>query len=383
MSCSDAAYYTAGTPEHLHRRSVHQTKRVVASGVVQFPEIHMHDRSMSGAAGLMPARTHAFIAAFVSMMIGCQPAFALQSSQAGGSLLATSEGPATPAKLPPRASKVGFVDSLRQPASVLYDAVRDVFYISNVDGGPSVKDGAGFITKLRADGTREELRWIDGARNGVTLNAPQGMAILGDVLWVADIDVMRAFDAQTGAPLTMIDLAPLGARFLKDVTIGPDHGVYVTGATVSADAGTGDATSRDRIFRVELRGRASAVLESARLKQPNGIVWDRFNNRFLIALEGSDTIWTWRGGSFVFSPFAAGPGQYDGIAMAGDRVLVTNRVTGGVHELIGNALVTLIEDAGDVADVEWDPKRGLLYVPLTAQNRVDIFRIHSVSLPAR
>jgi hypothetical protein len=40
-----------------------------------------------------------------------------------------------------------------------------------------------------------------------------------------------------------------------------------------------------------------------------------------------------------------------------------------------DVLVTLIEDASDVGNVEWDAKRGLLYVPLTAQNRVDIFRI--------
>jgi sugar lactone lactonase YvrE len=165
----------------------------------------------------------------------------------------------------------------------------------------------------------------------------------------------------------------LGARFLKDVTVGPDYGVYVTGTSLLA--GAGDATSRDRIFRVELRGRASVALESPRLKQPNGIVWDRFSNRFVIAVRGSDTVWTWRGGSYVFSPLTTGPGQYDGIALAADRVLVTSKARGAVHQLSDHVLVTLIEDAGDVADVEWDAKRGLLYVALTAQNRVDIFRL--------
>lgn len=309
----------------------------------------MHDRSMYGRTGLVPARAQALISACVSMMVGCHPAYAQQSSQAS-SVFLTADPSRTPAATPPRATKVGFVDGLRQPESVLYDPVRDVFYISNMDGAPATKDGTGFITRLRADGTVEDLRWIDGGRNGVTLDAPRGMAIIGDVLWIADIDVVRAFDAQSGAPLTQIDLAPLGARFLKDVTAGPDRMVYVTATVLPADAGAGDPTARNRIFRVELGGRASVVLNFERLKQPNGIVWDRFNHRFLITPIGSDTAWTWRPGSDAFSPLTKAPGQYD-------------------------VFVTLLEDAGDVADIEWDAKRELLYVPLTAQNRVDIFRI--------
>src|SRR2546422_7709536 len=55
------------------------------------------------------------------------------------------------------------------------------------------------LFRSRPDGAVENLKFIEGGHSGVTLNAPKGLAIRGDTLWVADIDVVRAFDARTGA----------------------------------------------------------------------------------------------------------------------------------------------------------------------------------------
>jgi hypothetical protein len=126
--------------------------------------------------------------------------------------------------------------------------------------------------------------------------------------------------------------------------------VYVSSLALPADGGASDPTARDRIFRIDISGRASIVLNFARLKHADGIVWDRFNNRFIIAPASGEAVWTWRPGSDGFSRVTAAPGQYD-------------------------VFLTLIGEAGDVANIEWDAARGMLYVPLTAQNRVDIFSI--------
>src|SRR5256886_13499427 len=48
------------------------------------------------------------------------------------------------------------------------------------------------ISRVRPDGAVENLKFIEGGHNGVTLHAPKGLALLGDTLWVADIDVVRA-----------------------------------------------------------------------------------------------------------------------------------------------------------------------------------------------
>ena len=68
-----------------------------------------------------------------------------------------------------------------------------VYFVANINGSPLGKDGNGFISRLTRDGKVDSLKFIAGGRGGAVLNAPKGMAISGDTLWVADIDAARAF----------------------------------------------------------------------------------------------------------------------------------------------------------------------------------------------
>ena len=98
-------------------------------------------------------------------------------------------------------ASAGATDSMKTPESVRYDADLDAYFVSNINGNPSQQDGNGFIVEVRAGNTTAWRRCsCEGGKNGVTLNAPKGMAIVGDTLWVADIDVVRAFNKRTGAP---------------------------------------------------------------------------------------------------------------------------------------------------------------------------------------
>ena len=66
------------------------------------------------------------------------------------------------------------------PESVL--PVKEVMYVSEIDGAPWGRDGKGEVGKLSRDGKIIDLNWITG------LNAPKGLAIDGDLLYVADLD---------------------------------------------------------------------------------------------------------------------------------------------------------------------------------------------------
>ncbi|HEY5219027.1 MAG TPA: hypothetical protein VIJ16_04420, partial [Gemmatimonadaceae bacterium] len=125
---------------------------------------------------------------------------------------------------------------LAHPESARYDSAADVYYVSNINGDPAARDDNGFIDIVSADSFKVILTLVRGGKNGVTLNAPKGLALAGDTLWVADIDAMRAFNKHDGALLQSIDLTPLHATFLNDVAVGGDGAVYVT------DTGTGDST---------------------------------------------------------------------------------------------------------------------------------------------
>ena len=79
-------------------------------------------------------------------------------------------------------------DGLSTPESICFDPGENMFFVSNIVGRPSAKDGNGFITKLDSTGKIVSLKWIDG------LNAPKGLAICGNKLFVADIDALVKID---------------------------------------------------------------------------------------------------------------------------------------------------------------------------------------------
>ena len=145
-----------------------------------------------------------------------------------GSLVAACGGEKAPAADSTAAVPAPAVEALppategfKVPESVRYDAALDAYFVSNIDGNPNQKDNNGAIVRLDAANPGTPVDVVRGGQNGVTLNAPKGMAIAGDTLWVADIDVVRAFDKNTGAVIATIDLAPMGATFLNDVAIAP------------------------------------------------------------------------------------------------------------------------------------------------------------------
>lgn len=167
------------------------------------------------------------------------------------------------------------------PESVVHDAIDDVWLVSNVNGAPTAKDGNGYIARVRPDGSMQR-HWIRGGAD-VTLHAPKGMALAGDVLWVADIDVLRRFDRRTGAPLGRV-VVP-GATFLNDVSVGPDGAVYCTDSGLDAAFAP---TGTDAIWRVAPDGSLTALAKGPDLGQPNGIV----------ARDAGVYVVSWRDGTF-------------------------------------------------------------------------------------
>src|SRR5829696_3949958 len=102
--------------------------------------------------------------------------------------------------------KVGQTPNLQGPESARYDRDLDIWFVSNVNGTSVAKDNNGYISRLRPDGTPYNLKFIEGGKKGVTLNAPKGLSIIGDTLWVADVDFARAFNKRTGAALANVTI---------------------------------------------------------------------------------------------------------------------------------------------------------------------------------
>src|ERR1041385_503577 len=87
-----------------------------------------------------------------------------------------------PAAQPSGARFIGSLAGFQGPESVRYDSAQDVYFVSNIVGFGSVKDGLALIHRVDAKDYHSVI-FAQSGRNGVVLDAPKGMAIQGDTLW--------------------------------------------------------------------------------------------------------------------------------------------------------------------------------------------------------
>jgi sugar lactone lactonase YvrE len=244
--------------------------------------------------------------------------------------------------------------------------------LSNVNGSPLAKDGNGFISRIAPDsGKVTNLRWVAGGTNGVTLNAPKGMGIKGDTLFVADIDVIRMFDRSSGAPLG--ERAVPGSTFLNDVAVGSDGTVYFTDTGMKAGPNNGFADSgTDAIYRFGPRGRAIALAKGAKLGRPNGIFVD--STGITVVTFGSGDVYRIDPTTGARTDLPKPPkGQLDGVEKMLDGSLLVSSWEGqAIYRLSGDTYSTAVDSVQSPADIGFDAKRGTVIVPLMMSNHVTI-----------
>jgi len=140
---------------------------------------------------------------------------------------------------------------LKTPESVLYDASTGIIYVSNVDGNPSAKDSTGFISALSVDGKILNANWVTG------IDAPKGMGILNNHLFVSNIDEVVEIDISIA---TIVNRYPVkDSKFLNDIATDPKTGkIFIT------DSGTG------QVYVLQ-NGQVSLWLQGPMFKGANGL----------------------------------------------------------------------------------------------------------------
>jgi hypothetical protein len=266
-------------------------------------------------------------------------------------------------------SEVGFAT----PECVLNMPAADVYLVSNINGSPFAADGNGFVSRLAPDGTVMDLKWIDGAKEGVTLNAPKGMGVSNGTLYITDVDHIRMFDAETGAPKGELKIE--NSTFLNDVAVSSGGTVYVS------DSGFSDGfvpSGSDAIYKITAEGVAESVIAGEALGHPNGLL-AKDSGELVVVTFGSGEVYTVSGeGKQERSEgFKPEQGSLDGIiALPSGEVLVSSWASSGVYKGTENGpFTTVIADVDAPADIGWDGKRNRVLIPLFKQNSVVIHEL--------
>lgn len=275
-----------------------------------------------------------------------------------------------PMRLLPAAAET-VITNLRKPESVLHDPEQDVYFISNINGGMLTRDDNGFISRVDAKTLKVQLKWIDGAKAGVRLDGPKGLAILGDALYVSDVTAVRKFDRRTGRPLGEVPLP--GATFINDITTD-GRSLYVSDTGMKMAPGiTFARTGTDAIWKIS-GDRATKLAAGRDLDQPNGL--DHVGGRLRVVTFGGSDLYELDGVRRKdISSLPAG--QLDGLVHLGDgRAIVTSWIGDQIYrEGDDGRFEPMLAGIDAPADIGYDSRRNRLLVPYPTANYVSIHRV--------
>ncbi len=244
----------------------------------------------------------------------------------------------------------------KSPESVFFDKARKALYVSNINGGPADIDGNGFMSKLNPEGKILGLHWING------LNAPKGMDVYKNKLYVADINRVVEIDLDHDSISAFYPIQ--GSKFLNDLTIDNEGGIYISDSQTN------------RIYYLK-DGNSSVWLESDSLNSPNGLYFD------------GDILWHASSGSKEFqsiniddktiSVIATGVGAADGVAPDGIGNFFVSNWEGEIFFIDSDGNKSEILDTRDKkinsADINYMIDTKILLVPTFNDNRIMAYSI--------
>jgi DNA-binding beta-propeller fold protein YncE len=250
--------------------------------------------------------------------------------------------------------KLWVTDSvLKVPESVLYSANDNLLYVANIEGtDPWTKDGQGSVWKLATDGKIIKADWITG------LNSPKGMGIYNGKLFVADMVEVVVIDIKKG---TIIEKIPVeGAQGLNDISIGAGGAVYVT-----------DSKNK-KLYKIENKT-VTTVLEN--LKGPNGVLFDN-TGLYIVDAGGLYRVEADKNLTRIADGMEGGT---DGIEHVGNGDHIVSCWGGVVYYVKADGtkqtLIDTREQKINSADIGYDPKNRIVYVPTFWRNSVYAYKL--------
>lgn len=240
--------------------------------------------------------------------------------------------------------------TLLVPESVI--PYNGTIYTSQINGQPWTKDGNGAIGALDMKGKIKNLKWITG------LDAPKGLAVNGDWLYVADIKDVVVISISKNKIDHKITIAD--AVGLNDVTVDSKGVIY---ATDSQNA---------RVFKIE-KDVPTLYLEG--LRGINGIkaIGDKLyilaNNAIMVADAAKN-----------LTKFATLENGGDGVEPIGNGDFLVTAWAGWLYYVKADGTKEVLLDTHTIrnrktADIGYDPKTKIVYVPTFSANSIEAYKL--------
>lgn len=245
-------------------------------------------------------------------------------------------------------------NGLQAPESALWDAQQKLFYVSNINGDGTAKDGNGYISQVDANGKIVKLHWADG------LDGPKGLGMYKGTLYAADIDQLAIIDMASGTVKQKVKVP--GAVFLNDIVTDDKGNVYMSD------------TRQGKIYRYA-DGKVDVYVDQPETKGVNGLmIWKR--KLWILAADG---IYNYDAVNKKLTLFSDGVKGGDGLANIDEDNLIASRWAGEVFYVYANGKAVKLLDTKDAnkntADICYVPGMQLLAVPTFGGNTLAGYKL--------
>ena len=243
-------------------------------------------------------------------------------------------------------------DVLKTPESVLYDGSRNILFFSNIGDTTGGKNGKGSLGKLGVDGKVIKLDWVTG------MNGPKGLGRFHNLLYAADIDEVVVVDIESAKIQKRIPVR--GAQFLNDITVDAKGVVYVS------DTKTG------KVHRIE-KGLVSDYAEG--IEGANGVLAVGDD----VYVLGNGNMYKVDKGRKVERMVTGMDASTDGIEMVKEKEFLVSAWDGIIYYINKNGskqtLLDIRKSKVNTADIGYDAKTRMVYVPTFFKNSVIAYRL--------
>lgn len=255
------------------------------------------------------------------------------------------------------------INGFAMPESITSNGKR--FFVSNQGQDVFSKDGDGFISEISADGklVNPKLFPVTGV-----LNAPKGMTVSGNILYVADMERVVGFDINTRK--TVFELTIPETKVLNDIC-RLENGFIAVTETVSGN-----------IYKINTKSKSFEIIGN--VPTANGINYNERTKQLVVCTNGKSygdgSVYIKSGnGNFQELPNIA-TGFFDGIEWIDDtHLLISDWVTFPIKGFGKMWIYDLSKQKSQsyltgesIADIDYDPATQKIYMPQMFHNQVII-----------